>query len=276
MSRKQNYSRVYRPRPAGHLTRLSFRKTELSGVRFYVRSNRAESSVRILIEIIYIFVAIIKKTYITMAVIRRGILGGLSGKIGNVVGSSWKGIAVVKSLPLSVANPNTAAQVVQRTKMTNVVEFAKEILTDIIKPLNDRFASGQSGYNLFVQRNIALFENEYPNPQADLILSEGSVTPVDLIDVTLDVSGGNGMVTYTINTGDGDALATDELYGFVYNRTRNTFSVMDIEPRSAGTAAVANPAGTIVGDTVYAWASFRRADGTKVSSTAYILATVQA
>jgi hypothetical protein len=127
-----------------------------------------------------------------------------------------------------------------------------------------------------VQRNIALFENIYPNPQADLVISEGSVTPPEMVDVTLDVSGGNGMITYMINTGDGDALATDELYSFVYNRTRNTFSISDIEPRSAGAAAVANPEGTIVGDTVYFWGAFRRADGTKVSSTSYLLCTVQA
>jgi hypothetical protein len=94
-----------------------------------------------------------------MGVIKRGILGGFRGKVANVIGSSWKGIAVIKAMPLSVANPKTAGQVAQRTKMTNIVAFAKIILVNIIKPLNDRFASGESGFNLFVKRNILLFDD---------------------------------------------------------------------------------------------------------------------
>ena len=59
-----------------------------------------------------------------MGVIKQGILGGFSGKVANIVGSSWKGIPVIKSLPLSVANPQTAAQTTQRNKLKGVVEAA--------------------------------------------------------------------------------------------------------------------------------------------------------
>ena len=40
-----------------------------------------------------------------MAIISQGILGGISGKIGNVVGGSWKGIDYLRIMPASVANP---------------------------------------------------------------------------------------------------------------------------------------------------------------------------
>ena len=53
-----------------------------------------------------------------MGIIKRGILGGVSNKVGNVVGSSWKGIATLRSLPLSVANPNTLAQRNNRTSFS--------------------------------------------------------------------------------------------------------------------------------------------------------------
>ena len=48
-----------------------------------------------------------------MGILKQGILGGFSGKVANVVGTSWKGIAVIKAMPLSVANPKTAGQVAQ-------------------------------------------------------------------------------------------------------------------------------------------------------------------
>jgi hypothetical protein len=42
-----------------------------------------------------------------MGTIKQGILGGFSGKVGTVVGASWKGIAYMRSLPQKVKNPRT-------------------------------------------------------------------------------------------------------------------------------------------------------------------------
>ena len=56
-----------------------------------------------------------------MGKIKQGILGAVSGKVGGVVGSSWKGIAYLKVLPASVANPNTAAQQTQRGAFSGIV-----------------------------------------------------------------------------------------------------------------------------------------------------------
>ena len=51
-----------------------------------------------------------------MGTIKKGILGSFSGKVGNIVGASWKGIAYIRSLPASVRNPRTVKQVTQRSK----------------------------------------------------------------------------------------------------------------------------------------------------------------
>ena len=75
-----------------------------------------------------------------MGKIKSGIFSGVSGKVGGLIGSSWKGIAYLKQMPQSVANPQTAKQVAQRTKMANVVAFSLAILSTIIKPLWERGA----------------------------------------------------------------------------------------------------------------------------------------
>lgn len=95
-----------------------------------------------------------------MGKIKQGILGGFSGKVANVVGSSWKGIAVMKSLPLSVANPRTSAQILQRERFSNLVILAASILTSVVKPLWDRFAQKMSGFNDFVKSNFDNFIGE--------------------------------------------------------------------------------------------------------------------
>jgi hypothetical protein len=58
-----------------------------------------------------------------MGKISQGILGGISGKVGNVIGGSWKGIDYIRVKPSSVANPRTEGQINQRNKFTAVLEF---------------------------------------------------------------------------------------------------------------------------------------------------------
>jgi hypothetical protein len=48
-----------------------------------------------------------------MGTIKQGILGGFSGKVGTVIGGSWKGISYMRSIPQSVKNPRTDGQVNQ-------------------------------------------------------------------------------------------------------------------------------------------------------------------
>ena len=95
-----------------------------------------------------------------MGIIRRGILGGFSGKVANVVGSSWKGIAVMRALPLSVTNPKTVGQVEQRSAFSIISKFASSILTVWVKPLWDRQAQSMSGYNAFIQQNVDIVKSD--------------------------------------------------------------------------------------------------------------------
>ena len=58
-----------------------------------------------------------------MAKIKKGILGGISGTVGNVVGGNWRGIDYIRSKPSSVRNPNTEAQRAQRMRFRLVMSF---------------------------------------------------------------------------------------------------------------------------------------------------------
>src|SRR4051812_19667131 len=115
------------------------------------------------------------------AVIKRGILGGFSNKIGNIVGSSWKGIAVMKSLPLSVANPKTAKQIVARDRFSFLSQLGSQLLTTIVKPLNDRFAQYESGFNKFVQQSKDAIASDGSFVANQIILSTGKL---DFNDIT--------------------------------------------------------------------------------------------
>lgn len=152
-----------------------------------------------------------------MAIIKQGILGGFKKKIGSVVGSSWKGIATMRSLPLSVANPKTAAQVGNRNRFKACAEFASIILASIIKPLMDRFAGQMSGYNYFTKLNKEVFANPASPTWADLVISKGRLLPPVISNVVWGL--GKLSVTLTARLDDKYALPTDKVYALVYNAT---------------------------------------------------------
>lgn len=213
-----------------------------------------------------------------MAVIQRGILGGFSNKIGNVVGSSWKGIATMRSLPLSVANPNTSAQQAVRGQFSSASKAASTLLSTIVKPMWDRFAQQQSGYNAFIQANINNFDTDGFTGESTFAISRGALAVSNTLTAIADISGDD--VTLTWNpTPAGDANPSDEAYVVtITERGADTFfeGYVTTIARSAGTCVVEPSVGVVSGDVVYTYLAFRKTDGTKVSDTSYLQATVQA
>lgn len=206
-----------------------------------------------------------------MARLPQGILGGVLGKVGNVVGSSWKGIAILKSRPLSVANPRTTAQVAQRTKMSNTVAFAQEILSSVIKPLNDRFAQQASGYNDFVRRNIHLFENAEPSPAANLKISVGKMVAVNPSAMIKSSHPDTVLIEYPKTLVDAFASADDLAYAVVQNvATKEIITYAGLASRSEGEFIVKFSKGLAANDELQTWLAFRRVDGTVVSNTGYL------
>lgn len=206
-----------------------------------------------------------------MATIKQGILGAFSGKVGGVVGSSWKGIAVMKSLPPSVSNPKTAKQVIQRGKMSSAVAFAKEILPSVIKPLNDRFVSRMSGYNSFIQENISLFEGGVLTKPEDLQISPRK-NKAQLIDAVSTGPGAKGiLVRFTSDAGTGFALDTDVAYVVVADLAEGLIA--------GGLASGTRADGEMLLDvpwvdndysgTLNVWMAFLRDDGTVPFATAH-------
>lgn len=110
-----------------------------------------------------------------MAIINRGILGGFRGKIGNVIGSSWKGIDTMRAMPISVANPRTNSQVENRSRFALLSKLLSSMLTTIVKPLNDRWAQKMSGYNAVSQRSKDAFDSAGAFIPGNLILSRGKL-----------------------------------------------------------------------------------------------------
>ena len=119
-----------------------------------------------------------------MAIIKQGILGGFSNKCGSVVGTSWKGIAVMKAKPLSVANPRTAAQVKNRNRQTMVLELAQGVGTSFIRTYWNRFAKNMSGFNDFMSRNANCIDlSTMSYKVAEIVTSDGTLKQQSIVNI---------------------------------------------------------------------------------------------
>lgn len=206
-----------------------------------------------------------------MARIPQGILGGGSGKVGPTVMSSWKGIPVLKAMPLSVANPKTAAQTTQRGYFSTASKWGSDLLSTIVKPLWDRFAQKESGYNAWVKANLPAISHTPAVIYADLIMSNGTLAGflnpaiATTEDAQLDF-------TWDLNT-TGDFFASDQLYLAVYNPAKGAWATSSAAAiRSAESYDMLVPTAWS-GDTVYMYGSWKKADGTKVSDSYYFGST---
>lgn len=203
-----------------------------------------------------------------MGVIKRGLLGGFSGRVGSIVGTSWKGIAVIKSLPLSVANPKTAAQVAHRTDFKLTVLFGALILALWVKPLWDRFASKMSGFNAFVQQNVDKYKVGAANPYIDFIMTTGKMAATAVVVDAPSVGDVDIVINWVDDSGEGLKLSSDIAFAVCYNETSKETTFINLAAiRSDGNTTVHVPAVVAIGDKYDIWSAFKRADGTVIGQT---------
>lgn len=62
-----------------------------------------------------------------MARIEKGILGGFKGKVGTVVGVTWRGMDIIRSVPRASRKKPTEDQLLQRFKFKLVVGFLQPL-----------------------------------------------------------------------------------------------------------------------------------------------------
>jgi len=206
-----------------------------------------------------------------MGTVKKGILGGFSGKVGSVVGSNWKGISYLRTLPVKVKDPRTLPQKSHRAKFTFTIHFLQP-MTNFLRTGWKLYAKRQSPFNAAVSYTFAnAITGEYPDYEIDptkLLLSRGALTVA-----------GNASVRYTErnvqfqwkdNTGAGSAKATDKALIVIVNIAKN--QAVTITAGSARRDCVQNvnvPAEWL-GDEVHTYMGFISENGMEVADSVYL------
>ena len=207
-----------------------------------------------------------------MGKIGRGILGGVSGKVANVVGARWKGIDYIRAKPQSVANPRTLLQVNQRTKFALVLRFLQPNL-NFIKIGYKNYAVKKSQFNSamsFILNNAIIgvspdFEIDYSVALLSRGNLAGALNPV--FDLTTP---GQVQFSWDDNSTDGNALATDNVMVVAYNPLKGESVYLTEGATRADLSQTVIIPNSYAGDDLQLFISFKNAEETQLSNSIYI------
>lgn len=206
-----------------------------------------------------------------MGVIKQGILGPFSGKVGTVVGAIWKGIGTIRALPASVANPRTEGQVNQRTKFTAVVEFLQPSLAFVQQGFRF-YAKGMSAYNAaqsYILKNaITGTSPNFSVDYANALVSRGKLEGVQ--GGLAAEESGSVTVTWTDNSAIGNARPDDKVMLLIYNTTQADAKSVLEDAAVRETATISTSVTATSGDILQVYLAFQSADGSMVSNSKYV------
>ena len=178
-----------------------------------------------------------------MGKIKTGILGGFQGKVGTVIGSTWRGESIMRALPKTAAKAPTESQRIQRLKFKAVSEFLNPLRTTLSTYFGND-TGVKSKYNMATSYHITnaveITEQGTQILYPRVLVAKGTLfgfqnlttTPSETV-ITLN---------WEDNTVFGNAKAEDTVNVVCYIEEVNTFYVFEsIAKRDGLTASVTLP-----------------------------------
>ena len=153
-----------------------------------------------------------------MGKLNKGVLDGFSGRVGPAVGSSWKGIPVIKSRPPRRRRRSSPEQLRGEAKFGLLSSFISP-LTDFLNRVYERDGLQMSCFNRAISLNMLnAVSGDYPAFRINyslFVLGTGILLNPDSISAD-SVSGGQLRLIWNDNSGVGSARATDQAFVAVY------------------------------------------------------------
>lgn len=207
-----------------------------------------------------------------MGTYNKGILGAFSGKVGPVVGATWRGKDVMRSLPKKGNRLATEFQQAQRSKFAMTTEFLSGV-----QPVIKRYFGNDTGLKTrrnqamsYLMKEAIVFND--PNYEWDytkVLISKGDLLGINNGQVVAG-SGQDLTFSWTDNSGQGEAQVTDKLVVVVYEPTsKATVYSLNAASRDDESATVQLPS-FLSGLEVQVWATFVSSNDKLAATSIYI------
>jgi hypothetical protein len=211
-----------------------------------------------------------------MAVILNGITGGFSGKVGNIIGGSWKGIDYMRSRATSISQPNSPAQLDQRARFGTVGKFLRPLIPFLRIGFKNQ-AVNMSGYNAAMaytlENAVTGVYPAYEIDYANILVSQGLLTePLD--PTAVSTTAGEVKFTWEDNSEDTYAEATDKAMLVVYNPVKKrAVTIVDGNTRASGSQIMTLPS-NFSGDEVQCYIGFQNGNQSVMSNSQFVIGLI--
>ena len=192
-----------------------------------------------------------------MANFNKGILGAFSGKVGNVVGASWRSLNIIRSLPKPSKKQATMAQLSQRQKFALITSFLK-----LGKALIDQYFGSRHAYksrhNLCVSYHLkeavtGTLDN-YSIDFTKVVWTKGELLGLSNVVATAQANQ-IVQVSYVGMSGQSNALDEDQVILVLWNEAKGELPIYySLAERVDGAGNITLPS-TWQNDLVHVWVS---------------------
>lgn len=201
-----------------------------------------------------------------MAKLRSGILGKSAGAIANVVTSNWKGINYARERVIP-ANPKSAGQTRVRGSLAVLVLIGRAVKSLFIATYWETLVRGtaNSGWAKFIGTNQKAIQKslDFENVK----LATGDLEPAGSFIATVE-SGTNDVHIVWDSSVVSNGSLNDLAYAHCYVPERNFMYTQSVSAtRSSRTIDVPIPNVAGISGSIYAYLTFKKADGSLFSTT---------
>ncbi|WP_291530528.1 DUF6266 family protein [Bacteroides sp. UBA939] len=202
-----------------------------------------------------------------MGTIKQGILGGFSGKVGTVVGSTWKSVNYMRALAVSISNPRTEKQQDQRARFAEAINFTKA-MTPFLRIGYKEYSKDQSAFNAavsYIMKHAITGGSESVSiDYKKALVSRGSLAAA----LNASVTTGSDKLSFVWedNSGMGDAATTDTAMLLAYNKSKEVAVYDTVSATRAAEAAELKLPANWNGDALAIYLGFCNEDGTNVAN----------
>ncbi len=205
-----------------------------------------------------------------MGTFSRGLLGGFKGKVGSLVGSTWKGVEVLRSKAGVRKSDFSPEQLQQQAKFTLIIKFLRP-LAPWLNQVYGAPADRMTGFNKATAYNMLNgITGEYPDYRINyrmISLGQGYLPNAGSAAAGSPTTG-KISVSWKDNSGDGRAGPADKAFVALYCETLNRWILnQNAAVRGDRTFSLDDP--LFAGKAVQAYLGFVSANGKQVSTSLY-------
>ncbi len=208
-----------------------------------------------------------------MGTIKKGILGGFSGKVGTVIGANWRGLDVMRSLPKKSKSLPTPTQLEQRLRFGLAIKFLSPIKALIDKAYGTAEGT-RSKFNLAMSYHV---QEAVTGTMPDLTLDFSKVlfAKGDLLGpwaptVAVPQPATELVFAWQPNADTGLSNEDDQAVVLVYNPMKQLYIISEGEAYRRDRGLGLKVPAVFTGDEVHCWMSFISADGKQVATSVYL------